>query len=128
MRAEKIYIALSEPIVQLDVKRILLNIGFQNVTGFSSWERMVERTLGSPPQPELIILESFFNRDADGIDAAKRIRDKFNIPLLFLTSRLSNECGDKIGLLKCIYLSKPFEEEGLIKSVRSLLNSGNNSE
>jgi DNA-binding response OmpR family regulator len=122
MQSEKIYIALAEPIVQLDVKRILLNIGFRNITGFSTCERMVERTLGSPPPPELIIMESFFRRDADGIDAAKAIRDKYNIPLLFLTSRLSNECGDKIGLSKCIYLSKPFEEEVLINSVKNLLN------
>lgn len=123
MQSEKVFIGLSEPIVQLDLKRIFTNMGFQNILCFSTCERLLEQTLSSPLPPDIIILETFFNRDSDGIETAELIRKKHNVPLLFLTSRSLDEVKNKNSLPECIYLSKPFEEEILVNSVKRLLRS-----
>lgn len=64
--------------------------------------------------PDLIIMDINLSGEMDGIDAAAQIRDKFSIPVIFLTGCQDDERNERITAAGPYgYLVKPFNEREL---------------
>jgi DNA-binding response OmpR family regulator len=71
--------------------------------------------------PDIIILDVMLP-DIDGFETCRRIRAKFNVPILMLTAR--GDVTDRVVGLELgadDYLSKPFEPRELIARMQSIL-------
>jgi len=81
-------------------------------TGLSTWEHK---------QPDLVILDLNLP-GMDGLDVAREIRRKSNIPLIMLTARVE-ETDQLIGLEMGAddYIPKPFSPRVVVARVRALL-------
>ena len=71
--------------------------------------------------PELAVLDIKMPR-MDGMDLLQRLRQKSNIPVIFLTSR-DNEIDELMGLRMGAddYVKKPFSQRLLVERIRSIL-------
>jgi signal transduction histidine kinase len=73
-------------------------------------------------QPDLILMDIFLKDDVDGITAAQKIRDKYDIPIIYLTSDSSDETIQRAKITEPFgYLLKPVDEKTLITNVELTL-------
>jgi AmiR/NasT family two-component response regulator len=111
----RIVIADDEPIIRLDLKRMLQDCGYDVVGEAGDGAKAVElaRTL----KPDVCILDIKMP-EMDGIDAAKVITDEKIAPVLLLTAYsqidLINRAKDA-GVYS--YLVKPFKEANLMPQI-----------
>jgi two-component system OmpR family response regulator len=77
-----------------------------------------------PPRPDLFLLDVMLP-DADGFDILERVRQHpvlKNTPVLMLTGRATREAVIRgISLGADGYLTKPFEADGLMRAVRTVM-------
>lgn len=86
------------------------------VAGYTGTEAV---KLSADPTIDLIILDVNMD-DCDGFEACKRIRETSNVPIIFLTAKISQ--ADKIlglGIGADDYLTKPFDPLELVARVKS---------
>lgn len=109
---EKIYIIEDEPFVAEHLAIYLRNRGHKVLgsaaTAASAISEMEEL------RPSMVFVDIVIAGDMDGIEAAKIIRDRFDIPIIFLTSYRDDEFFERAKELPpCAYLLKPFNEREL---------------
>jgi signal transduction histidine kinase len=73
-------------------------------------------------QPDLILMDIFLKDEVDGITAAQKIREKYDIPIIYLTSDSSDETIQRAKITEPFgYLLKPVDEKTLITNVELTL-------
>jgi len=108
----KILIVEDEGVIALDIKRRLEKQGYM-VVGIADNANdalaLVEQT-----NPNLVLMDIVIQGSVDGIQSAKTIRRRFDVPILFLTAH-----SDQNTVLRAKeampygYLTKPFDEREL---------------
>jgi PAS domain S-box-containing protein len=74
-------------------------------------------------KPDIILMDITLKGDKSGIDTAQIIKDKFNIPLIYLTAHSDNITIDKSKITQpYAYLIKPFDSNELIRTIEIALN------
>ena len=112
MKKKKILIVEDEKIVAIDIRNTLLQFGY-DVTQIVSNEKDAINSV-SEQKPDLILMDILLEGEKTGIDAARKIKDNFDIPLIFLTAHINDETLDKAKEVEPYgYLMKPFEEREL---------------
>jgi two-component system, response regulator PdtaR len=115
MDSLKIVIADDEPIIRLDLKKTLENMGHQVVGEAGDGSKAIDlaRTL----KPNIVILDIKMP-EIDGIDAAKVITTEGIAPVLLLTAYSQKDLIDRAkdaGVFA--YLVKPFKEADLLPAI-----------
>ncbi|MFP4267658.1 MAG: EAL domain-containing protein [Spirochaetaceae bacterium] len=116
MREEIILIVEDERIIALDLKKRLERFGFQDPTIVSNGEDAIEKTreLG----PDIILMDIMLSGETDGIEAAKTIKDTFNIPVIFLTAYSNENTLERAKEAEPYgYILKPFKERELYTTI-----------
>src|SRR5512141_2603488 len=80
---KNVLICDDEPIIRMNLKAMLLELGFDEVLECGDGKRAVELALGS--FPDLVILDVTMP-GMDGITAATEIQKKLKIPILLLSN------------------------------------------
>src|SRR5262249_20337025 len=111
----RIVIADDEPIIRLDLKKMLEDTGFDVVSEAGDGAKAVEaaRTLN----PDIVILDIKMP-NMDGIDAAKVINEEKIAPVLLLTAYSQVDLvkrAKEAGVYS--YLVKPFKEADLLPAI-----------
>jgi len=76
-------------------------------------------TLTEETRPDAILMDIALKGDMDGIETAKVIKEKFNIPIIFLTASSDNKTLDKIiPIQPSQYILKPFNDDDLRIALR----------
>lgn len=71
-------------------------------------------TLMNNTNPDAILMDIFLDGKMDGIEAAKIIKEKFNIPIIFLTAYSDDNVLERIRTIQSAqYILKPFTNEDL---------------
>lgn len=116
----QILIVENEGIVALDLQSRLRRLGYL-VPGFvATGEEAVAQA--AKILPDLILMDIKLKGEMDGIEAAHRINENFDIPIIYLTAFADEatlqraEAAEPYG-----YLLKPFEERELLASIRMAL-------
>ena len=116
----RVIIAEDEAIVRLDIKEILLSAGYEVVGETGRGDEAV--ALAAATTPDLAILDVKMP-GLSGIDLLRRLRElKIEVPVIVITGHgdvpLAVEAM-KVGAMD--FLEKPFDDEVLLASVRSVL-------
>jgi DNA-binding response OmpR family regulator len=121
MGIARILVVEDESIVAMDIRHILTASGFEVVACVASGEEAVARA--GELRPDLALMDIRLQGEMNGIDAARRIREAYQIPTLFLTSYVDQEMLDQAkGLDTVGYVLKPFEERELCVAVEMALH------
>ncbi|MBT9500827.1 MAG: EAL domain-containing protein [Burkholderiaceae bacterium] len=119
-RPLRVQIVEDERIVALDLRSGLEQLGF-DVVGIAANEpdalRMAETTL-----PDLVLMDIHLDDGSDGISAARQIRERLAVPVVFLTAYGEPETLTRAAQAAPYgYLLKPFELRELNATVRMAL-------
>jgi Response regulator containing CheY-like receiver and SARP domains len=96
----------------LDLKTILSNLGHKIAFVASSGEEAIQKA-GSL-NPDLILIDIKLKGEMSGVEAAEKITDLYEIPVIFLTIFIKNCLIKSFRLPEdAIILSKPIKQEHL---------------
>jgi len=71
-------------------------------------------SLTDETNPDVILMDIGLQRYMNGIEAAEIIKEKINIPVIFLTAHSDNKILQRIHSMKPAYfISKPFTDDDL---------------
>lgn len=74
-------------------------------------------------QPDLILMDIRLKGEMDGIEAAGRIRDRFSIPVVYLTAYTDAATLERAKVMEPFgYVVKPFETRSLLVSIEIALH------
>lgn len=115
MESLRIVIADDEPIIRLDLRKTLENMGHQVVGEAGDGSKAVD--MAREMKPDIVILDIKMP-EMDGIDAAKVITTEGISPVLLLTAYSQKDLVDRAkdaGVFA--YLVKPFKEADLLPAM-----------
>ena len=108
----KILIVEDEQLLALDLQKKLEKMGFV-VTGIADTGELA-LSQAEETHPHLVLMDIVIAGDLDGIETAKLVRQRFNIPVIYLTAFNDEETNQRAKLSEPFaYLSKPFNEREL---------------
>lgn len=113
----KILIVEDERILAVGMKRKLESAGY-TVTGIaSSGEEAIENARDT--NPDLILMDIVLKGNMDGIEAAQRIINLYNIPIIYITAYADEEILERAMITEPYgYLIKPFNVTELKANIK----------
>lgn len=108
MVSAKILIVEDEGIVAKNIQNRLKRLGYVVPTIVASGEEAIRKT--EETRPDLVLMDIVLKGDMDGIEAAKQIYSRFDIPIVYLTAYSDNNTLERAKLAEPFgYILKPFE-------------------
>jgi PAS domain S-box-containing protein len=117
----RILIAEDEPIIALDIQNTLLSLGYEVPAIVTTGEEALKKT--EELRPSLLLVDIVLSGEMDGIDAVKLIRERFDIPIIYLTAHSAGEAfqrareTDPHG-----YLIKPIGKNDLYTAIETAIH------
>jgi two-component system, response regulator PdtaR len=116
----RVLIAEDEAIIAEDLRLLLRDSGYEVVGVVSSGQETIEKV--AELLPDLVIMDVRLQGHLDGVETAKTIRARHEVPILYLTAFADETLVARAGITEpCSIAFKPFLEEDLLKLVRELL-------
>lgn len=120
MTKRSIAVIEDEPIVALDLKHRLEALGYAVAGIAASGEAAIALALDQ--RPDLLLMDIHLKGAMDGIEAARRIREQADIPVLFLTAFADDETVRRAeATLPYGYLVKPCNGPEISAAIRVAL-------
>ncbi len=85
----KILIVEDENIVAMDIRKMLLNFGYEITSIINSGEEAILEVREN--KPDLILMDIVLKGKMSGIDASRIISQYFDIPIIYLTALSSDD-------------------------------------
>ena len=112
MNKTKILIVEDETVIALDIRQELLDLGYEPVACAAQGEEAI--LLTEQLRPDLVLMDIRLAGETDGVAAAQAIRERFALPVVFLTAFADEEILQRAKLVEPFgYLVKPFREREL---------------
>ncbi len=116
----KVMIVEDEFIIQDELKIILEEMGHTVVATASTAEKAINNA--EIQNPEIILMDIRLSGKQDGIEAAKVIKERFDIPVIFITAYTDEERVERAKLTHPYgYLIKPIQERDLKVTIEMAL-------
>jgi DNA-binding LytR/AlgR family response regulator len=120
MSKKKILIVEDEAIVAKDISVCLEKIGYEVLGTFSKAEKAIEYL--QEENPDLILMDIMLGGGMSGIEASANIKEKYDIPVVFLTAYADEKTISKAKVTEPYgYVIKPFKEIDLRTSIEMAL-------
>ncbi|HQK98618.1 MAG TPA: response regulator, partial [Bacteroidia bacterium] len=120
MNKTRILVVEDESIVAKDIQKTLEKLGYEVPATASSAASAYEKL--EQIEPDLVFLDIKLKGEEDGIHIAGHIKEKYNIPVIFLTSYVDQETLDRAKVTEPYgYIVKPFNESDLKTTVEMAL-------
>lgn len=121
MPGSKVLIVEDEVIVAMSLERTLSSFGY-DVVGLSTTPEDAIRIAGEL-KPDLVLMDINLEGEIDGIDAAEKITETSDIPVVYLTSYTNEETLRRaMGTNPYGYLTKPLRPKELYTTIETVLN------
>lgn len=112
MAKPKILIVEDENIVAKDIQNSLKKLGYVVPSIVSTGEKAIEEA--QDLRPDLILMDIMLKGDMTGIEAANIIKERFDIPVIFLTAYADENTLNKAKISEPYgYIIKPFKDNDL---------------
>jgi CheY-like chemotaxis protein len=117
MAEARILVVEDESIISLQIRTMLRSMGYSICGKASSGQEAIDKA--GETRPDLILMDVILKESMDGIEAARQIRARFGIPVIFISG-----CADNETLQRArreghfAYLTKPFTERGLDSTIK----------
>ncbi len=120
MEKAKILIVEDERIIGEDLKRTLINLGYEVIkiaqTGEEALENLIENF------PDVVLMDINLAGELSGIDTAARIKQDFDLPVIYVTAYADKNTLQKAKITEPYgYILKPFEERELNAAIEMAL-------
>ncbi len=120
MTEQRILIVEDERLVASSLKRCLTDWGYQVPSVVASGEEAIEAA--EHTNPDAVLMDILLEGDMDGIEAASRIREAYDIPVIFLTAYAEDTFLARAKVTEPHgYLIKPCSENELRSTVEMAL-------
>ena len=121
MSKPRILIAEDERIVAEDIKRTLEKFGYSISSITYSGEETVKKA--QEEKPDLMLMDIVLEGEIDGIEAARQIRERLFIPVVYLTAFADDRLLMRAKITEPYsYLLKPFEDRELYAAIEMALS------
>ncbi|MBP2029793.1 CheY-like chemotaxis protein [Methanohalophilus levihalophilus] len=121
METARILIVEDEAIVAMVIKKRLLSLGYVVSGVAASGNEAITRVEGT--YPDLILMDILLKGDMDGIEAAGIIKERFNVPIVFLTAHSDDKTLERAKQVDPYgYIIKPFTEKDLSATIEIALH------
>ncbi|MBF0338509.1 MAG: response regulator [Nitrospirae bacterium] len=116
MTKKTVLIAEDEFIIAGRIKMALHEMGHAVTSIVASGVQAIEKA--ATDKPDVVLMDIVLRGEMDGIEAAGKIREAYNIPVIFLTSHVNETLLDRAKITEPFgYLLKPFNERDLQTSI-----------
>src|SRR5262249_48287859 len=116
----KVLVVEDEIIVAKDIQDRLRRLGYIVPAIVSSGEEAIKKA--SETLPDLVLMDIVLRGEIDGIEAARQIRDCFNIPIVYVTQHADESTLNRTKTTEPYgYIIKPFEELELRTTIEMAL-------
>lgn len=116
----RVLIIEDEPLIVLDLKSILKDLGHEVCAVAETAEEAIEAA--ARHRPDLILADIRLPGEQDGIEAVKAIQAARPVPVLFVTGNW-RELRAR-GLPDAMAIGKPFLPSVIREAIRTVLNDG----
>ena len=118
--ATKILVVEDEAIVARDIERQLRRAGYEVPAVVASAEAALEQV--GLTAPDLVLMDIRLQGPIDGIEAAREIRERYKLPVIFLTAHADDETLARAKLTQPFgYIIKPIGHSNLTSSIEMAL-------
>lgn len=108
----QILVAEDEQIIAIDIRNTLRSLGYEVVKIVNNGKDCINSA--RELRPDLILMDIMLTGEMNGIEAAKIIMSKYNIPVVYLTAFSDNETLNKAKITEPFgYVLKPFDARTL---------------
>lgn len=118
--ATRVLVVEDEFIIAEDISETLRSLGYQvagNATGYNEAIKLIDTQ-----NPDIVLVDINLNEKKDGIDVGTTIREKYQLPFIFITSHADKITVDRAKHLKPNgYLVKPFDKNDLYTCIEIAL-------
>ena len=112
MTNAQILVVEDEGIIAKDIQNILKSMGYAVPAIASSGEGAIKKA--AETFPDLVLMDIVLGGHMDGVEAAEQIRDRFDIPVVYLTAYADNKTLQRAKITEPYgYILKPFSEREL---------------
>jgi CheY-like chemotaxis protein len=112
----KILVVEDEALIALDIQEKLTELGYNVLKIADNGADAIK--YAEETRPDIILMDIVIKGDIDGIETALIIKEKFNIPSLFLTAYGSGSVIERAKKVNPIgYLLKPFDDSKLQEAI-----------
>ncbi|HIJ79941.1 MAG: response regulator [Desulfobulbaceae bacterium] len=116
----KILVVEDESIIGMEIKTRLENLGYQVPMVAQTGQQAIEAA--AKFQPNLVMMDISLKGEMDGIEAAAKIKEHNDIPIIYLTANTDNITFQRAKISEPFgYLLKPFEERLLPSTIEMAL-------
>ncbi len=124
--SSKILIVEDEIIIAIDLKIRLENLGYY-VPGIAvNGNDAIKKT--GEKNPDLILMDILLNGETDGIEVAQQIRNKYDIPIIYLTGSQNDNLLERAETTAPYgYINKPFDNTEIENAIQLAVSKTNNS-
>jgi len=116
----RVLVVEDESLVARDIQNMLRSLSYEVLGIVASGEQALQRA--SKSAPDLVLMDIVLKGDIDGITAAEKLWEEFNIPVIYLTAYADETTFQRAKLTRPFgYLLKPFEERELQTTIEMAL-------
>ncbi|MEN9202150.1 MAG: response regulator [Thermostichus sp. DG_1_6_bins_120] len=117
-----ILVVEDEKIIAKDIANVLKKFGYTVPAIASSGEEAIRRL--EEASVDLVLMDIVLKGDIDGIEATKRITERFNIPVVHLTAYADDDTLSRVKETQPFgYIIKPFKERELYTTIEIALHN-----
>jgi PAS domain S-box-containing protein len=121
MAAARIMVVEDEQITAADIEDMLTTLGYTVTASVASGEEALREAAEDPP--DLVLMDIRLKGKCDGIETALQLRQRFDVPVIYLTAHADQETLNRAKLAEPLgYLVKPFQETDLQASLEMALH------
>jgi signal transduction histidine kinase len=120
MTNERIMIVEDERIIADDIQITLEDLGYTVPCAAASGKDAIDKA--EKHRPDLVLMDIVLQGEMDGIDAAKQIYSRFDIPIIYLTAYADESVLERAKKTAPFgYIIKPFEDRELHSGIETAL-------
>lgn len=124
MDKEKILIVEDDMITSRIIKRILENKGYYITSIVDTSDKIINSI--EVERPDLILMDIVIKGETNGIESARIIKDRYEIPVIYLTSDSSDQTIERAKDTEPFgYLIKPLNEKILLTTIELAIQKQN---
>lgn len=125
MTKRRILVVEDEAIVAMDICNRLSRMGYEVSAIASSGEEAIERAKDGP---QLILMDILLKGKMDGIEAASHIRERLNIPVIFISAHSDDKTMQRAKLAGAKgHIIKPFDDMDLQNVIGAAFDAGSSA-
>ena len=121
MRTASILVVENDAIIALRHYELLTKAGYAVPEMFASGEDLLDH-LGQSELPDLIVMDIGLDGKIDGIETARRVRQRHDVPVIFVSSYADDQRKAKAKEISPFpFIVKPIVESSFMETIGSAL-------